>query len=517
MVVLAAAVCTKTGKALVSRQFVDISRVRIEGLLAAFPKLMGSGKQGAGTVQHTFIETDAVRYVYQPLEGLYMLLLTNKSSNILEDLETLHLLAKLVPEFCGRLDEEQVTDKAFELIFAFDEVIAVGYKEKVTLQQIKTFLEMDSQEEKIHDMLKENKEREAMEEAARKRQQIEKMRQESMKSGMGGGMGGGMAGMGSGRFQGSGSGSFETAQSPADPFVVRETRAPPKAAPSRQGMVLGQKEPTSKFLQAMTKEMGVDLVREEAAVAATPGIPAVPREKVNIEVIEMVSATVANDGGLQSPLDVRGDLTLTIDDPSAARVDIHIAPSADHKGFNFKAHPNINRDVWMKDRIIMPKGEKAFPTSTPLNVLKWRWQTTDESALPLTVSCWPTPGGDGTTAVTLEYELQRTSFVLSNVCISIPIIGAAPALGEIAGDYDFDVKNHILHWKLDLIDDSNPTGSAEFSMGAVDASSLFPISISYTSVNTFCPIEVEQVIAADEEVRYSLQKSLQTDQYQLLQ
>jgi len=51
----------------------------------------------------------------------------------------------------------------------------------------------------------------------------------------------------------------------------------------------------------------------------------------------MVSATVANDGGLQSPLDVRGDLTLTIDDPSAARVDIHIAPSADHKGFNFKA------------------------------------------------------------------------------------------------------------------------------------------------------------------------------------
>jgi len=59
-----------------------------------------------------------------------------------------------VPEFCGRLEEENVSNKAFELIFAFDEVIAVGYKEKVTLQQIKTFLEMDSQEEKIHEMLK---------------------------------------------------------------------------------------------------------------------------------------------------------------------------------------------------------------------------------------------------------------------------------------------------------------------------------------------------------------------------
>lgn len=67
-----------------------MSRVRIEGLLAAFPKLIGSGKQ------HTYVETENVRYVYQPIEALYLLLVTNKQSNILEDLETLRLLSKLV-------------------------------------------------------------------------------------------------------------------------------------------------------------------------------------------------------------------------------------------------------------------------------------------------------------------------------------------------------------------------------------------------------------------------------------
>ena len=47
------------------------------------------------------------------------------------------------------IDENDVQEHAFELIFAFDEVVALGYRESVNLAQIRTFTEMDSHEEKV--------------------------------------------------------------------------------------------------------------------------------------------------------------------------------------------------------------------------------------------------------------------------------------------------------------------------------------------------------------------------------
>lgn len=67
--------------------------------------------------------------MYQPMEKLFLLLITNKTSNIMEDIETLRLLAKTVQDGCKNVavSEESVLQNAFDIIFAFDEVISFGY------------------------------------------------------------------------------------------------------------------------------------------------------------------------------------------------------------------------------------------------------------------------------------------------------------------------------------------------------------------------------------------------------
>lgn len=122
-------------------------RSRIESLLTSFPKLIPAN------TQHTSVETLDVRYVYQPLEELYILLITNKASNILQDIETLHLFARVVSDLCRSAEEREISRHAFELLGAFDEIVSLGWREQINLMQVKSVLEMESHEEKIQDII----------------------------------------------------------------------------------------------------------------------------------------------------------------------------------------------------------------------------------------------------------------------------------------------------------------------------------------------------------------------------
>jgi coatomer subunit delta len=54
-------------------------------------------------------------------------------SNIIDDLETIRILQRLVIEKCkSGLSEKEIVENAFELLLIFDDVVSFGYRESVT-------------------------------------------------------------------------------------------------------------------------------------------------------------------------------------------------------------------------------------------------------------------------------------------------------------------------------------------------------------------------------------------------
>ncbi|MQM04256.1 hypothetical protein Taro_037050 [Colocasia esculenta] len=497
-VVLAASIISKSGKALVSRQFVDMSRIRIEGLLAAFPKLVGTGKQ------HTYVETENVRYVYQPIEALYLLVVTNKQSNILEDLETLRLLSKLVPEYASSLDEDGICRSAFDLIFAFDEAISLGNKENVTVIQVKQYCEMESHEERLHKLVMQSKINETKDVMKRKASEIDKSKIDKSR----GEKGGLMSLSSSGRIEssfsdmsisstGSGFGSASGFGSSADveSFSSKPKGRPPTSAtapPKGLGMKLGKTQRTSQFLESLKAE-GEVIIEDVKPSASQSKVSLPPTDPITLTIEEKLNVTIKRDGGIEN---------------------------REIPGLTFRTHPNINKELFNNEHIIVLKDpNRPFPSGqNDVGLLKWRIQGLDESAVPLSVNCWPSVSGNET-FVNIEYEASDM-FDLQNVVISVPLpaLRESPSVRQVDGEWRYDPRSSTLEWSILLIDSSNRSGSMEFVVPPTDTLAFFPINIRFTAASTFSDVKITGVLPlrGGPPPKFGQRTQLITENYQAL-
>ncbi|KAL6614220.1 hypothetical protein ACP70R_036490 [Stipagrostis hirtigluma subsp. patula] len=487
-----------------------MSRIRIEGLLAAFPKLVGTGKQ------HTYVETESVRYVYQPIEVLYLLVITNKQSNILEDLETLRLLSKLVPEYSPSLDEESVCRAAFELVHAFDEAISLGNKENVTVAQVKQYCEMESNEEKLHKLVMQSKVNETRDFMRRKVTEIEKNKTDRGKTEK----------------------AFAPLRTPnsidmntrggapgGDPMFgdIHKTKGRPMAptpASSKVagGMKLGKAQKTNRFLESLKAEGEVILEDTQPSAVQSKLSSVPPSDPITVTIEEKLNVTVKRDGGVNN-FDVQGTLALQILNDNNGFIQLQIE-NQDLPGLSFKTHPNISKELFNSHQVVGAKDpNRPFPSGqneTPL--VKWRIQELSESSLPLAVNCWPSISGNET-YVNIEYE-AADMFDLHNVVIYIPLpaLRVAPSVRQIDGEWKYDSRNSVFEWSIILIDQSNRSGSMEFSVPAADPSTFFPISVGFSASSTFSNLKVTDVLPLREgsPPKFSQRIRLVTDNYQVV-
>lgn len=517
MVLLAAAICTKSGKALVSRQFVEMTRARIEGLLASFPKLIGSGSK-----QHTFIETESVRYVYQPLDKLYMLLITTKASNILEDLETLRLFSRVIPEYCKTIEEKEINEHCFELLFAFDEIVALGYRENVNLAQIRTFTDMESHEEKVFKAMRETQEKEAKQKMLERAEEIRRLKVTEGKGKYGQSTSNFSGGFGNSGGMSSSSSSYNNSHS-KEPSVFEVSPSPTPSyntssnsnKPNRAMKLGTNKDILPAFIEQQVKQT---LPAQSKQHISSTSDSVSNEENVHIRLDEKISLTCGKDGGVQS-LEVLGVLYVNIAQEDDGRVRIALKNN-DSRSLQLQTNPNIDKNLFKNNSMIGLKDPtKSFPVATDVGVLKWRFQSQEESEIPLTINCWPSETKNGC-EVSIEYELQKLNLELNNVVIVVPIPSnvAAPIVKNCDGDYSYEKYKNCMFWRISSIDKSNATGTLEFTVSG-HADDFFPVNVSFVSDVSYCDIEVSGVMQAENQsvpVKHSIDISFSSDKYEIV-
>ena len=173
MAALSVVICDKSAEIIFARQFFNISRMDLEEYIVQFSRGVDTCKE------ITHFESDKVRYIFIPVDTFYLILITTKNSNIIEDTEILKLIYRLIQDLCDSINQESIVKNAFEIMLGIDDIVSLGYRNSVNLGQIKQYLQMESAEEKEFKRKKEEQElavQKALEEKGREfdRQRREK-------------------------------------------------------------------------------------------------------------------------------------------------------------------------------------------------------------------------------------------------------------------------------------------------------------------------------------------------------
>ncbi|CAD7936639.1 unnamed protein product [Amoebophrya sp. A25] len=516
MVVLSAAILSKK-KTLLARQFVDMTRLRVDGLLSAFPKLVDAEKGK----DHTYIETESVRYVYQPMENLFLLLITNKTSNILEDIETLRLLAKTVQDGCKcvAVSEESVLQNAFDIIFGFDEAISFGYRESVTLSQIKQYLEMESNDEKLAQRIEQSKINEAKELAKKKAAELSPDKHTSF----------GSAAMSKVENEIHTQLEQKAPLKEVETFAFSQPAAPSatgaiQASLPKRGMQLGRKKPApavDAFSTIMTAntvptEMPSQTQPSSAAPSSIPDVVLKPvvnplQEPVSILVEETLEAAMGAEGGLEGDLTLQGKFEITVHDESKADLATFKLKELNNK-FKYRLHPNLNKTQQANNVLEIRDPSRKYRPNSAAALLKWQYKGDQEDLVPLSVTCWPSPEADGIQMI-IQYELTNDDVKLENVIMRIPTSGSVPQVKSVETGEAGMVGADWLQWAIPSIDASSNAGTLEFFI-RVDAANLLPVQVRAYSQETVCPMDLTSVyhMTTQDQLKYALSKKCE---YQL--
>ncbi|KAK9171555.1 Coatomer subunit delta [Cryptosporidium meleagridis] len=513
MVVFSASIVSNR-KILLSRQFVEMTRGNVEAYLNRFIKKI---EQFCLSNEYTYMEIDNIRFIYQAIDNIYLILMTPINSNIIEDMDTLQLFCQVLYDCCNNpppITEDLIANNCFDVIFAFDEIISFGYRESINLSQIKTCLEMESQEEKLHKLIRQNKENEEKERRRHIANRLDKERVTNeafnqsnyasvnsnnniVKSSLSG-IAAFAESVGVGKIaQSVGIGPIKNISrndnnlvNNSDPggdnrnfgmFGSESATIQSMNAPGK-GMLIGKKKPITESkpninLSSEVVDNHSDYKLKEN-ICSTLDIKYAEDDCSLIE--EKIEFSLSVDGRIQSKVEIQGTFQVAL--PSEAFPEYSIT---EDPRFQFKTHPNLNKEKFQNCGILELKDgiNRTFPVNTLMPLVKWRPSPhfqNNQIELPFSFSYWPLDAGNGFTNVTIEIEPSQT---ITNFKLNIPLTSVSTHNTNLGV---FESNKNSYSWDIPQLSPSE-TAVLEFS---TNQSNFLPIDIYASTSISVCKVGI---------------------------
>lgn len=511
-----------------SRQFREITKDRVLELLSNFQSLVANLSS-----EHTFVEDEHVRYVYKPFDDYYIILITNRQSNIIQDLSTLNLFAQTVNSTLNSYEESEMYDNAFEILSSFDEIVVMGYKENLSITQVNTYLSMESHEERIQEIIERNKEFEATEERKRRAKEIARREQERK------------MGINPTDFSvpvsnftpgndpniANAYNSYYSHASPAAQESYLKSQAPIEDLSGRAGEGHGSRG------MKLGGNSRRNIVKPSRPAVSSASRPQEPDENVPdnngilILIKETVNAEITRDGAISSS-ELKGVLELRINDRELAHAKLKLNDSVQVKdrSLQFKTHPNIDKNAFLSTKVIgLRDSEKAFPSNDKsLGVLRWRkvGSADDKTLVPLDISTWVSPSNEqeGVFEVTVEYEVNPDyEQPIEEILFTIPVYTENCSINTENNESNaciISIDEELgISIKVDPISPGS-SGVFGFNIESGDEDALFPLNIDFAHTESngksITGMGINNVISSREEDRalpYDIITSLKSEEY----
>ncbi|EDO14894.1 hypothetical protein Kpol_380p13 [Vanderwaltozyma polyspora DSM 70294] len=515
MTVLAASITTRSGKPLLSRQFTEITKDRVMELLSNFQGLVANISS-----DHTYVESEHVRYVYKPFDDYYLILVTNRQSNIIQDLSTLNLFSQTVNYYLNSFDEGEIFENAFEILSSFDEIIVMGNKEDLTISQVNTYLAMESHEEKIQEIIERNKETEANAERKRRAKEIARKEHER-KMGMPS-----ADDLSSHKFMGSNDAKMETAYNSyyshasaaaQQSFLHSQQQQQQKVQDQQYSKYQGTSNAfggSGMKLSGNNKQSGAVAARKLRPLPKEPEEDKPDNNGILISIKETVGAEISRDGSILSS-ELKGVLELRINDESLAHAKLQLTSNVNvsDKSFQFKTHPNIDKNSFLSSKALgLKSNDKAFPSNDQsLGVLRWRKVGTadDKSIVPLDISTWVTPSDiqEGVFDVTVELEINENyKHPLNEITFNIPIGTSNVSISDDNNDVNATVieanEEEGVIIKVERIEPGS-SGVFSFTIDSGSEETLFPMNVCFknelVSEQSFTGVGISNIVSSKDD------------------